>query len=111
MTPRDRESLERLLVCVAAVDAYVARSGANWSRDEMAIDAIAKRIEEIGEVAKRISPATLASIASVDWRGVKGIRKVLVHDYDMVDIDLLVGVVRNNLPGLRKAAKDALAEL
>lgn len=111
MTPRDRESLERLLVCVAAVDAYVARSGTNWPRDEMAVDAIAKRIEEIGEVAKRISPAMLASMPSVDWRGVKGIREVLVHDYGLVDIDLLVGVVRNNLPGLRQAAKDALAEL
>lgn len=111
MSPRDRESLERLVVCVAAVDAYVARSGENWPRDEMAVDAIAKRIEEIGEVAKRISPATLVSMPSVNWRGVKGIREVLVHDYDMVDVDLLVEVVRNNLPGLRKAAKDALADL
>ena len=86
MTPRDKAVLERILECVGAVDAYVARVGVDWVDDGMAVDAIAKRIEEVGEVAKYLTPEILASMPSVDWRGVKGIRTVIAHDYDEVNI-------------------------
>lgn len=109
MTPRDRESLERILACIEAVDAYVSRAGTDWSTDDMAVDAIAKRIEEIGEVAKRVTPATLETMPAVNWRGVKGIREVIVHDYEDVDIELLVGIVNDNLPGVRAVVIATLA--
>jgi uncharacterized protein with HEPN domain len=108
MTPRDRDALERIIECIQAVDAYVSRAGADWPTDGMAVDAIAKRIEEIGEVAKRITPETLALMPSINWRGVKGIREVMAHDYDDVDVEILVGVVRDNLPGLTDAVAGTL---
>ena len=111
MTPRDRESLERIVGCVQAIDAYVSRTGADWPADGMAVDAIAKRLEEIGEVAKRLAPETLATMPDVNWRGVKGMREVIAHDYDEVDVEVLAGVVRDNLPGLRAAVSRALASL
>ena len=49
MTPRDREALERI-----------------WSDDGMAVDAVAKRLEEIGEQAKRITSDTLGAMPDVD---------------------------------------------
>ena len=110
MTPRDSDSLERMIECVEAIDSYVARAGADWPDDEMAVDAIAKRIEEIGEVAKRLAPATLETMPDVNWRGVKGMREVIAHDYDDVDVEVLASVVRNDLPGLRAAVGRALAE-
>ena len=103
MTPRDREILRRIIECIDAVDAYTTRVGANWADDDMAVDAIAKRIEEIGEVAKRLTPAALAAMPSVNWRGVKGIREVIVHDYVDVEVNELTDVVVNYLPGLRVA--------
>lgn len=108
MTPRDREALERIIECVRAIDAYVSRAGADWPNDDMAVDAIAKRIEEIGEVVKRLTSETLATMPSVNWRGVKGMREVIAHDYDDVDVEVLAGVVRDNLPGLQAAASLAL---
>ena len=111
MTPRDSEALERIVACVDAIDAYVSRVGPGWPADGMAVDAIAKRIEEIGEVAKRVAPQTLATMPSVDWKGVKGIREVIVHDYDEVEVEFLVDVVRTYLPGLRAAITKALARL
>lgn len=108
MTPRDREALERILDCVEAIDAYVSRAGLNWPADAMAVDAIAKRIEEIGEVSKRLAPETMAAMPGVDWRGVRAIREVLAHDYDEVDVEILAGIVRDNLPDLRAAVSEAL---
>jgi len=37
----------------------------------------------------------------VDWRGVKGIRDVMAHDYLGIEIDVLDDVVADYLPGLR----------
>jgi uncharacterized protein with HEPN domain len=109
MTPRDRESLGRILECIEAVREYARRGGPNWPEDDMVLDAIAKRIEEIGEIAKRISADTLAAMPEVDWRGVRGIREILAHDYEDVDADVLAEVVANALPGLRAAVERVLA--
>ena len=52
--------------------------------DRIALDAIAKRIEEIGELAKRLDPGcwprcpgVLARMPRVDWNGVKGMRSFI----------------------------------
>lgn len=103
MTPRDRESLGRILKCINAVRAYARRGGPDWSKDDMVLDAIAKRIEEIGEIAKRITADTIAAMPEVDWRGVRGIREILAHDYADVDPDVLVDAVSGALPELRAA--------
>jgi uncharacterized protein with HEPN domain len=111
MTPRDREILRRIIDCIDAVDGYVARVGTNWADDDMAVDAIAKRVEEIGEVAKRLTPDALATMPGVDWRGVKGIRDVMAHDYLDIEIDVLDDVVADYLPGLRAEIIRSLSDL
>lgn len=109
MTPRDNDSLARIIECIEAIETYVARAGVDWPEDDMAVDAIAKRIEEIGEVAKRLAPETLLTMPDVNWRGVKGMREVIAHDYDEMDVEGLARVVRDDLPGLRAAVSRALA--
>ena len=56
-----------------------------------------------------MTPETLATMPGVNWRGVKGMREVIAHDYDEVDGKLVASVVRNDLPGLRAAVSRALA--
>jgi uncharacterized protein with HEPN domain len=61
------------------------------------------------QVAKRVTPETLTAMPDVNWRGVKGMREVIAHDYDEVDTEILVGVVRDDLAGLRAAIGRRLA--
>ncbi len=110
MTPRDKEALERIIECADAINAYVERTGGDWSDDNMAVDAIAKRLEEIGEQAKRITADTLGAMPEVDWAAVKGMRDVIAHDYLDVQIEVVVDVVREHLPALRQAASTALSD-
>jgi uncharacterized protein with HEPN domain len=65
---------------VDAINAYVARTGDSWSEDSMAVDAIARRLEEIGEQAKRITADTLGAMPGINWAAVKGMRDVIAHD-------------------------------
>jgi uncharacterized protein with HEPN domain len=108
MTPRDKEALERIIECADAINAYVERAGDNWSDDGMAVDAVAKRLEEIGEQAKRITSDTLGAMPDADWPNVKGMRDVIAHDYLDVQVEVVVDVVRDDPPGLRRAACTAL---
>jgi len=69
MTPRDRAALERIVECVGVVDGYVQRAGPDWAEDDMAVDAIAKRIEEIGEAAKGRRESNLILFDNQDCNG------------------------------------------
>jgi len=109
MTPRDREALERIVESAVIVAGYAERAGADWTSDAMVVDAIAKRIEEIGETAKRIGTTTLASMPEIDWRGLKGIREILAHDYDDIDIAIVDDVVRAKLPQVVTVVRQRLA--
>lgn len=109
MTQRDREALEQIIECADAIAAYVERAGDDWPNDGMAVDAIAKRLEEIGEQAKRITADVLGAMPGIDWTAVKGMRDVIAHDYLDVQVEVVIDVVRDDLPGLRQAARAALS--
>jgi len=110
MTPRDREALQRIIECADGINAYVERAGGRWFDDPMAVDAIAKRLEEIGEQAKRITPDTLGAMPGTNWTAVKGMRDVIAHDYLDVQIEVVMDVVRDHLSALRQAAGAALSD-
>lgn len=45
----------------------------------------------------------------MDWKGLKGIREVLVHDYEEVDVSILEDVLATELPELLLAVGALLA--
>jgi hypothetical protein len=44
-------------------------------------DAVIRNLEVIGEAAKRVSVESRARMSSLDWKGICGMRDVLIHDY------------------------------
>jgi uncharacterized protein with HEPN domain len=110
MTPRDREKLEAIAESARKIGDYVNQAGPTWPEDDMAVDAIAKRLEQIGELAKRLSFDVLERMPNVDWKGVKAIREILVHEYEDVQIDVLEDVLENELPGLLRAIESVLSD-
>ena len=74
----------------------------------MVVDAVAKRLEEIGELAKRLTPETVMGMPDVDWRAIKGMRESLVHDYGHVQVGMIASVVEDDLGVLADAVHQAL---
>lgn len=56
-------------------------------------------VEIIAEAAGRVE-STVQSRIAVDWRGLRGLRNVIAHQYGRVDPEALFRAVRANLPDL-----------
>ena len=63
MTPRDSEILASIAESIRRIDGYVERAGSAWIEDGLALDAIAKRLEQIGELGKRLPPRVVGTHA------------------------------------------------
>ena len=109
MDPRHRRALEAILEHCAKIEAYVLAVGPDWAGDDMAVDAIAKRLEETGEQAKLLPPHLLEEMSTVDWRGLKALRDFLAHDYPAVVVGIIAPVLDDDLPVLVDTVRRFLA--
>jgi uncharacterized protein with HEPN domain len=64
-------------------------------------DAVIRNIEVIGEVAKRISDDFKNLNSDIPWRKMAGIRDVLIHDYDSIDMNIVWNVIEVELPKIK----------
>ena len=63
-------------------------------------DAVVRNIEIIGEATKNLSEEFRKKHTEVPWKSISGMRDKLIHDYFGVNVDIVWGVVREDLPKL-----------
>lgn len=100
----DKVLLSDILVSIDIALAHLSGMSLDaLQSDQKTIDALAKRIEAIGEAASRISGATCALAPEVPWASIIGMRHKLVHDYFGVDVEFIWRTTTEHLSGLRSA--------
>jgi uncharacterized protein with HEPN domain len=81
--------------------AYVA--GTTWEAlvaDRQRQDAVVRRLEVLGEAARRVSAVTRATLPGLPWRQMVGMRNRTIHEYDRVDLAVVWETVSRDLPPL-----------
>lgn len=68
------------------------------SRAKQSRWAIPSGVTVRGEATKRLSRASQAGHPTVPWRRVAGMRDILVHDYEAVDLEEVRRVVTTDVP-------------
>jgi uncharacterized protein with HEPN domain len=63
-------------------------------------DAVPRRLEIIGEAARRLAQETRDAHPSLPWQQMIRMRNLLIHQYDDVDTQILWETVRGDLPPL-----------
>ena len=71
-------------------------------------DAVIRRIEIIGEAANRISDTSRKKYAHLPWIEMKGMKNLLIHEYDEIDLKEVWNTVKNDLPLLIKEIEKIL---
>jgi uncharacterized protein with HEPN domain len=101
MQQRDATFILDILESAKIALSYIA--GMSWDdfyesqRDQ---DAVLRRIEIIGEAARRVSDKTQAEFPDIPWREMTSMRNLVIHEYDIVDLGQVWDTVRENLPPL-----------
>jgi uncharacterized protein with HEPN domain len=111
MNDRDREWLERAATSARIAIDHMRTGGPNWRDDIKTIDAAAKRVEEVTENLKRVTPQRQAAMPGIPWKQAKGMRDMMAHDYDKLDLDILEDVITVDLPNLISEIEVALGEV
>jgi uncharacterized protein with HEPN domain len=83
----DTLTLRQMQECIERVRAYTAGGEGQFLSDSRTQDAVVRNLEVFGEAAKRISPDIRARFPHVPWRRIAGLRDVLIHQYERVDLD------------------------
>jgi uncharacterized protein with HEPN domain len=98
---RDPAYLEDMLVAARLACSYLAgKSHDDFLADRQCQDAVIRRVEIVGEAARRLTDATRASLPSLPWRKMIGMRNVLIHGYDSVNLDIVWDTVQQDFPAL-----------
>jgi uncharacterized protein with HEPN domain len=72
--------------------------------------AVIRALEVIGEAARHIPGTLREKYADVPWEDMVGMRSKLIHDYFGVDLNVVWRTVHEDLPPLRDAVAQILAE-
>jgi len=63
-------------------------------------DAVIRNLEILGEAAKLLSTETKEMYPDIPWRDIAGTRDKLIHDYFGVNVDVVWGIVVNDIPAM-----------
>ncbi|MFZ0788380.1 MAG: DUF86 domain-containing protein [Chromatiaceae bacterium] len=85
----DRLYLVHIVEALRKILRYTHGGRDDFLGDEMIQDAVYRNFLVIGEAAKRVSGSTRALDPSVPWRGMAGLRDIMVHQYEGVRADLV----------------------
>ena len=63
-------------------------------------DAVYRRLEIIGEAANRLPDEFTNRYPQIPWNKIVGMRNVLIHEYDSIDLDRVWETIQKDIPEL-----------
>lgn len=102
-----RVYLAQILERAQLIDEFTGRDRARFLGDRMVQEAVLHQLTIIGEAAKRIDEDYRSAHPDIPWRGLSGLRDVLVHQYEGVDAARVWDAIERELPAIRSSI-DAL---
>lgn len=95
-----------ILHSIIAIEKYVkGLTEDEFKSDMLKQDAVARRIEIIGEASKNITSDYKKKHKNIPWRQIAGMRDILAHAYFGINMDRIWAVVKKDLPKLKEQIK------
>ncbi len=109
MNAKDQVVFQKILKYIIKINSYTsALNFVGFERDSVTVDAVAFGLGQIAELARRISGDVQVNNPHIDWKGIRGLRNHIIHDYDNVDLHTVWETVRSDLPILEQQILELL---
>lgn len=101
MQHRDLSSLTDILIAAKLIQKFIRLIDRSiFESDLMCQSAVIRQLEIIGEATKRLSQEFRATYSQIPWRQMAGMRDILIHNYDDVDLDAVWNVATQSIASL-----------
>ncbi len=79
----------------------------SFCSNEIYQDAVSFSLAQIGELTTHLSADFKAETSDkIDWRSVKALRNIVVHNYDSVNFSVLWNIMKNDIPEMMAFCSD-----
>jgi uncharacterized protein with HEPN domain len=109
MSPEEKLRLTHIAEAAALIAHYIEGiSKREFLEDTLRQDAVIRRIQIIGEAVRHLSHELLSNMPDFPAKEARGMRNILVHDYEGVNIGRVWDTAIEDIPVLRAAAEKYL---
>lgn len=103
--------LKHILESIEDVEDYINDiSKKKFSEDIKTQDAVIRKLEIIGEAVKNLPNDFRKLHTEIEWREISGMRDRLIHEYFDVNIDIVWGTAKKDIPEFKKQVLELLEE-
>ncbi len=107
---RDLDSLVDIVDAAQRILKYTqAMTKADFAADFKTQDAVNRCLEIIGEATKRLSSEYRGRHPQIAWQTMAGMRDILIHAYDKVNVDVVWETVTTSVPALIDAIQPLIS--
>jgi uncharacterized protein with HEPN domain len=107
----DRLYLIHVRESIARIEEYTGEGREAFFADIRTQDAVLRNLQTLAESTQRLSVDLRAAHPDVDWRGISGLRNILVHDYLGINLVRVWEIVDHDLPLLKRQIEACLTGL
>jgi uncharacterized protein with HEPN domain len=98
--------LDDILEAIHQIRTYLADQDEEaFKKDRKTQDAIIRNLEIIGEAAGKLPEQMQKDEPEIDWRKIKGLRNILIHEYFGINLPIVWDVVQNKLGPLESSCR------
>lgn len=107
-----RDYIADILAAIQEVEEFTrAMEYEQFEVDRKTVNAVVRSLEVMGEAAKRIPEEVRQRYPGVPWKRMAGMGDKLIHEYSGVDLEIVWGAVKTELPPVKPFVEQALREV
>jgi len=96
---KDIKYLDRIIKYIDKINRFMLHVDTyeTFILNEEKIDAIILNLEQVGETVKKLSDLYKQKHSDIDWINIAGLRNLISHEYEDVDLLLIYTIAKENI--------------